>query len=944
MSNADIVVSGAISRAPLADPGLDYNLLIAEGITLVQHLSGTIWTDYNYSDPGVTTLEQLCYALTELSYRADFPVADLLGEPGTGRIALAQQALFPARAIAPVNPVTIADLRRLIIDRVPDIGNAWFVPLLPADAQGVNGLYRIMLLVPGLDPGCDDHGPDPDAVRAAVADCYVGHRALCEDVAEITILEPLATSVQAEVQLDDRADPDVVLAQLLFRIGLTLAPEPRRDSLDMLRDLGKTTTEIFDGPLMLRGFIADDQLSPFRDAIKVEDVQAVMAETPGVIAVDRLAMRVAGDAHLYHPDCTISVPPHHILWLDTALRGGRFTIRLLHGRTVCRPNPARVKRQLDRLWAGQRRKWQLWADYAADYRPPDGAGSDLAAYASVQTQFPAVYGIGHYGLPPEASPKRLAQARQLKGYLMVFDQLMADFFAQLAFVRTLFSVSVGGDSTYASQSLRRIVPDAEALLRPDYDIGLHRLVAANDPVRRRQDAIVDFLLSIYAETLELPSAAGCGDGRRGEPQQALIKAKQSLLTRLVPATRDRGRGFDYRRGDIARQQTGLQIRCRIELALLDSKRRRGPEAVTEDDDTDFGTVLPAALATMIADQFLPVESGADTAALAPITASPLADRRVAASLLAALADPARYRVGQLSDSAGISLVAQAVDGRWWLLGVYNYVADAVAATDALGHAAEGDDQRLYIVEWVLLRHARQHRGDDDHHWPASAFDFRITAVMPARDTVDDSDDDDADDIDRGWRSSARAIVRANTPAHVVVEDRFLEPDRLRRFFRLHNAWTAALRHGHSGRIAETSWHLARFLDRQEAENTVMAPPVPVPPAAPVVDGDAHVASPLRSFVQSAEAVAEPQIASFVTFPGPERFGLLTLPTAEPPTDDAPAAMAAPAPPAAPFAERPAEVPADVPAELPAELPAERKGRSLGAALLSFWRRNRDAAP
>jgi hypothetical protein len=86
-----------LSGDAAGDAGLDYVALVAEGTALVQALSGLTWTNYNYSDPGVTILEQLCYALTELSYRADFRVQDLLGEPGTGRVG-ARGSIPPARS------------------------------------------------------------------------------------------------------------------------------------------------------------------------------------------------------------------------------------------------------------------------------------------------------------------------------------------------------------------------------------------------------------------------------------------------------------------------------------------------------------------------------------------------------------------------------------------------------------------------------------------------------------------------------------------------------------------------------------------------------------------------------------------------------------------------------------------------------------------------------
>ena len=63
-------------KSPSSVPG--FADLKREGIESVQNLSGKNWTDYNLHDPGITILEQLCYALTEIIYQADFDVADLL--------------------------------------------------------------------------------------------------------------------------------------------------------------------------------------------------------------------------------------------------------------------------------------------------------------------------------------------------------------------------------------------------------------------------------------------------------------------------------------------------------------------------------------------------------------------------------------------------------------------------------------------------------------------------------------------------------------------------------------------------------------------------------------------------------------------------------------------------------------------------------------------------
>ena len=57
---------------------MDYAALRAAGIGLLERLAGQQWTDFNAHDPGITILEQLCYAITDLGYRIDYDLRDLL--------------------------------------------------------------------------------------------------------------------------------------------------------------------------------------------------------------------------------------------------------------------------------------------------------------------------------------------------------------------------------------------------------------------------------------------------------------------------------------------------------------------------------------------------------------------------------------------------------------------------------------------------------------------------------------------------------------------------------------------------------------------------------------------------------------------------------------------------------------------------------------------------
>src|SRR5689334_8940322 len=131
--------NAAINPNEPLPPAADYAFLLAEGTAITQELSGKVWTDYNESNPGMTTLEQLCYALTELGYRAGMPIENLLLDRPGGHIHPRRQALYPARRIFPCNPVTLGDYRKLLLDRIASLGNVWIAPHPVKSKRGVNG-------------------------------------------------------------------------------------------------------------------------------------------------------------------------------------------------------------------------------------------------------------------------------------------------------------------------------------------------------------------------------------------------------------------------------------------------------------------------------------------------------------------------------------------------------------------------------------------------------------------------------------------------------------------------------------------------------------------------------------------------------------------------------------------------------------------------------------
>ncbi len=813
-----------------APEGLDYASLRAEGVALVQALSGAVWTDYNAHDPGVTILEQLCYALTELGYRSRFSLADLLCDEH-GRIDPRRHALFVARRNLVCNPVTQNDYRRLLIDRVAAVRNVWLDPL-PGQPRG---LYRIRVYAPGLDPCSDLPEANPEGLLERVRAVYLRHRGLCEDLGEQpTLLREQPAELGARVTIADDADPDEVMASILFSVGELLAPEPKRRSLAECLAAGLTPDMIFSGPLLREGFIADDELQAKAESVPISEVAGVIADLPSVVGVRDVALAVG---RVIHERGEVPVGRDEILVLQTQCPAprGRPTIQLYRKRGVaCSVDCRRVDRLTRQLWQQQRQRYPLREQYRELLGVPRGQARDLSAYTSIQDQFPNTYGINAYGLPADASAPRRGQAKQLKGYLLPFEQLLADFFAQLAHVRDLYSIDPALEQTYWSKSLCGSVPNVEPLLdggcgpSSRYQRGLEALVASTDPVLERRDRQGSFLLALHGERLD-PADVYVGVDLPRVEAERLLAAKFELLELLVESSRDRGRGFDYAAREPGDSVAGMTIKSRIQLgmpsiaapSLADRLDELALEVIPSSGTPTLGRLL-GRHAEHIQTTFEPVEGPDDPDPLDEPEPSEgqgwLRAQTITAEFLAAGRSLANYRFGSLRGDEGVVLVCRVPESdRWCFVGRYRDSAAAGRGARAMVEQINELDRRsqqLFVIEHILLRDASE--PDFAANLPPSSkvepgaplrFEYggALTAVI-ASSRVDEA----------GFRRFASEVIRSNAPAHLSTRCRFLDPAGLVRFEELYWPWRRAL--AGSGDLPATSRRLRDYLaDRRGGE-------------------------------------------------------------------------------------------------------------------------------
>ncbi len=777
-------------RLEPANRGLDYEWLKARGQELIQKLAGEVWTDYNEHDPGVTTLEQLCYALTELSYRAQLPMEDLLTARENERIDGRNQGLFAPSAILSCNPVTEGDYRKLIADRVEAIANVWFSRCRGAARVGASGLYDVELYVPRLDRSRFA------ATRRQVRRIYSSHRNLCEDVHAVHILSPVPAVLGATITIDSGYSPELVLASLFYRVGHLLAPELRRQSLQTLLDGKKMPAVMFEGPALRNGFVSDDQLQPRPTEFTISQVIQCVIGTEGIARVQHVSVATEGAGIEAGGRTSLAVPRNSILQLDTRPVGDRFSIRVMRGGVEYTPSASLVARELVRLWADHRRKFDVRADAARLLAIPGGQYSDVGTYVSIQEQYPTVYGVNRYGVGSEATPERRAQARQFKAYLLAFEQLLADSFARLEGLKRLCAIGRGSRQRAFSHYLdacdstgATLVPDVAPLLKDSYRTGLATLSDHRDRLLERRNRFLDFMLATYGEGTDpvIPPSVP----REGAPASASsaqrLRTKLEFLRRLTRIGRDRGRGGDYVARQPARQLAGLECKTRLQLGM------------------DLAT--PPPLAQLLGDLRVSLQDAAPSAeyqlmrthgayidnhfALMPLTAaatsSASAGRPITMTeeLLVAAGDIGNYRIGTLPGDASVTVVCRApLQRAWQRVGRYEDYESAIADVRSRHRLASDLRQkarRLYIVEHLLLRGHRGPQADDN----VAGFEYSLTATavvcLPGR---------EADDP--GYREHVREVIRANAPAHVVMNTSFLRFRHVAEFERLYAAWQQKL--------------------------------------------------------------------------------------------------------------------------------------------------------
>ncbi len=392
-------------------------------------------------------------------------------------------------------------------------------------------------------------------------------RNLCEDFLSIETVKSECVAVCADIEVRKDADMEAVQARVYHEIEKYFNPPVNCYTLRELLDEGLCADEIFNGPSInfaftcggepvftRPGFIKTGELeaSELRRTIYTSDIINLLMDLEEVISIKNVLLRkYDADGSPVGPSqkwCLDITPLHQpVLGIE------KSKILFLKDGIPYIAKQREFQNTLKHLRAMARKAAYVEPDQVLDL--PRGTYRETDQFFSIQNDFPLTYGIGEPGLPATASSERIAQARQFKAYLTFFDQVLADYLAQLGNLQKLFSLDNTLARTYFSRYLDAI-PGVRTLFEDELYVDKDLL---KDEARRtlltedeelfidRRNRLLDHLIARFAEQFtDYVLMMFSLDGDVLRTGKKLIDDKIDFLREYPVISRERHKAFNYR--------------------------------------------------------------------------------------------------------------------------------------------------------------------------------------------------------------------------------------------------------------------------------------------------------------------------------------------------------------------------------------------------------------
>lgn len=253
-----------------SDAEFDFDALRLEGIDDLQKLCGSNWTNFNLHDPGVTILEQIVFALSEMGYKASFEIEDyLVNDKDT--IDYKSQGMFLPEEILPSVPVTESDFAKALYLSIPEISN------IKIEADGFK--YKITIV--------PTRSEDPKlavSITEKVKNFWKENHNLCETLQETEINWKKKCYLYGSIVISTTVPIEDTLTEIYKVAASFLSPKIQFQSYtEALKK--QTLEEVFDGPLSCDGVLDEKNFDSKSSKISYSELTDKILQIPGVLKV-----------------------------------------------------------------------------------------------------------------------------------------------------------------------------------------------------------------------------------------------------------------------------------------------------------------------------------------------------------------------------------------------------------------------------------------------------------------------------------------------------------------------------------------------------------------------------------------------------------------------------------------------------------------------------------
>ena len=204
-----------------------FDSLQKNALETIRELSGQLWTDHAPHDPGITTLDILNYALSELDYQMSFPLEQYLTGPDN-RFNPEDYSLFSPERVSGTAPVTPKDYRDHFLDQLDNtdyLMNLSDLQIHPyrSNDQICHGWFDLFIELSSFISE-DQHKQEEKKIKEKIEELYHANRNLGEALHAIHFVRRKPLLLIGNIDIDGSISPEKTLIAIYTEAIQLFAP------------------------------------------------------------------------------------------------------------------------------------------------------------------------------------------------------------------------------------------------------------------------------------------------------------------------------------------------------------------------------------------------------------------------------------------------------------------------------------------------------------------------------------------------------------------------------------------------------------------------------------------------------------------------------------------------------------------------------------------------